>query len=187
MSDREIVRVTFDMKKFSSGISRPENTTQYAANEAVSSNAGNDFEWKGVAPINNGWFSGDIVGAVLHSNQNNTTLKLDGAMFIFSNQVAHIADNAAFAPTDAEMRTCLGVIYFSAANWIAGLDTAGVNGNSLCIGEPSGYSFRTDLPFAVNAVGNASASLYGLLKTLNAYTPISAEVLTCDLIIRGNP
>jgi hypothetical protein len=85
--------------------------------------------------------------------------RLSGEVFIFDAAVTNINDNAAFAVSDTEIKTCVGVVPFSFFD-------AGNNG----------LSHMTGLNILFTCSG--SADLRFLLRARNAYTPANAEVIT---------
>lgn len=164
-----------DRKRVSDSITRPANTTQYAAADVISEVTTNDyFTFADVARP--GILSGTIKRAILHSSANQAT-KLDGELWLFRESIGEKADNAAFAPSDAEMLTFIGKIDFATASWVAGTVTSGAGGNAYCETSP-------DLEFSTGSL-NATKQpvIYGQLVARNTYTPISGEVFTCELLI----
>lgn len=148
-------------------VTRPADTAVYAAADAISDSTtaptAGGFTFTGAARKSGG--SGIIIAATFASS-NDPATRLAGELFIFDQAVTNINDNAAFVVSDAEIKTIIaGVIPFS-------LFDAGNNGfcavNNLAI------------PFV--CVG--SANLRFLLRARNAYTPASAEVITCTLYIQ---
>jgi hypothetical protein len=114
-----------------------------------------------------------VRGAVFVDSADQAT-KPDIDLFLFAETAPTLAaDNAAFAPTDAEMLNCIGVISFAGANFKAGDITAGANGNGVIPVQGQ------DIPFSapVNKV------IYGVLVARNAYTPVANEVLAVNLTI----
>lgn len=179
--------VSFDLATITDAITRAANTTAYTANDAISDTADEHFTFADVArPSRN---SGIIVGAVIHSSANQST-KLDAEFFLFRADITDMEDNDAFDPSDAEMKTLIGVIKFNSTGWVQGDDTSGAGGNASCIGEFGGPATvqKVDMPFSNVAQDSTSKRgiIYGQLKAKNAYTPVSGEVLTVDLIIARN-
>ena len=159
----------FETRTISDSLTRPANTTQYTAGDVISAVTTNDhFTFDEVVRER----SGVILGAILNSSQNNATLKLDAELWLFRTDIAEVADNSAFAPTDAEMLTCVGVIDFDI--WTVGTATSGAGGNARSQVNDLNIVFTDD---------GSSRKLYGQLVARNAYDPVSSEVLTVDLII----
>jgi hypothetical protein len=142
-------------------ITRPADTTTYAAGEVVCNAATLEF------PGANSKGSTCLNYAVITSSQNSAT-KLDGELWLFSATVAAVADNAAFAPTDAEMLTLVTVVPFATADWKVGLSGSAGAGNATC--QITGL-----------AVPISCRSLFGQLVTRNAYPPIASEVFQITL------
>jgi len=142
-------------------ITRPANTTAYAAEDALSdsttSPASGGFTITGAARVSGG--SGVIRDAVFVMSTN-ASASLSGEIWVFDSAVTNINDNAAFAISDAEAKTLVGIIPFSTGK--SGSNNAAV------------YVSGIDMHFTT--IG--SANLRFLVKVTNAYTPASAEVLT---------
>lgn len=158
-------------------LTRPSNTDTYAAGDVISAVTTNDHFTFGAASNDQSKRTGRpnpgtlaINCARLWSSANQST-KLDAELWLFNIDIAEVADNSAFAPTDAEMLTLVGIIQFPMADWKVGLSTSGAGGNAVC-------EVR-NLDFPVMA---GPGRLYGQLVARNAYTPVSAEVLVLDLV-----
>jgi hypothetical protein len=149
----------------STDVTRPADTTAYAANDAwsdsTSAPTSGGFTFTSAARASGG--SGIITDAIITTSADAATL-LQGEIWIFDTSVTNINDNSAFAVSDAEIKTCVGKIPFT-------LEDAGNNGFAHILGLNIGFT----------AVG--SANLRFLVKVINAYTPVSAEVLTVRLKI----
>lgn len=127
---------------------RPANTTQYTAGDVV----GGVLTFGAESP-------GIVRGAVFIDSAAEAT-KPDVDLLLFDEQPTVAADNSAFAPTDAQMERCIGVIQFAGANF-----RAGASGNGVILATAFG-----ELAFSGQA-----RSFYGVLVARNAYTPISEE------------
>ena len=132
-------------------ITRPANTTQYTAGDVIGELMTFFSEEAGLVRA----------GVLIDSAAEAT--KPDADLLLFDTPPTVAADNSAFAPTDAEMKRCIGVIQFAGANF-----RIGAAGNGVIVATAFG-----ELPYA--APGRA---LYGVLVARNAYTPISEEVFT---------
>lgn len=163
-------------------ITRPANTTEYSAGDAISNaddaglvfgelNAPNQVgdQKKAGRP---GWFSGSINALHLHSSANQST-KLFGTLFLFYADIGSTADNAEFAPTDAQMLNLAAIIDIPASAWVAGNSAAGAGGNAVA------QITNINLPYRTSGGGQ----LFGRLIARNAYAPVSGEVFTCDLVL----
>ena len=152
-------------------ITRPANTTAYTAGDVIGTAS------SATMTLNNSSFGefdcGIIQQAILSSSAYVATAP-DVELWLFDTIVADIADNAAWAPTDAEMATLVGIIPFATANWKVGTATAGSGGNMCCVAVNQGVPFNTL---------KGKHSLFGVLVTRNAYVPVSGEVFTLRLQI----
>lgn len=148
----------------SSDVTRPADTTAYAANDAwsdsTSAPTSGGFTFTSAARKSGG--SGIITDAIITTSNDAGTLQ--GEIFIFDTSVTNINDNAAFAVSDSEIKTCVGKIPFI-------LEDVG----------NSGFAHAQNLAIGFTCVG--SANLRFLVRVTNAYTPASAEVLTVRLKI----
>ncbi len=148
-------------------VTRPADTTQYAAGDAISDNATTataagtftlDFKTR-----NPGYGSITLTDFTLHKSDHDvTTATFWLLLFDAMPAVAGWEDNAQLAITDAEMQNCKGVVTFAAADW-ANVVTGDVQTVSKTIG----------VVMAAN-----SSSLYGILVAGDTYTPASGEVFT---------
>lgn len=146
-------------------VARPGDTTAYTANDAWSDSTtaptSGGFTFTGAARKSGG--SGIITDAVITTSGDATTL-LQGEIWLFNQAVTNIDDNAAFAVTDAEIKTYVGKIPFL-------MEDSGNNG--------SFHAQKLNIMFTCSG----SANLRYLIKVKNAYTPVSSEVLTVTLKI----
>lgn len=156
-------------KVITANFTRPSDTTAYAADDAVtdSTSAPTVITFANAARANGG--SGLIVGAVLVKSTNDSTgesfdLLLADTTFAATN------DNAAFAMSDAEARTLLGVVNFASAT------NTGANNRAYIGILPNG-----PIPFVCGA---ASTSLFGGLVARGAYAPANAERFDIRLLIQ---
>ena len=149
---------------------RPADTTAYAAGDVVSTLAGAIMTFANT--VKDG--VGAIQGATLFTSANVST-KMDAELWLFHTAPAAVADNAAFAPTDAELLTVVGVIQFPTGEWRVGLSGAGAAGNAC--NPQTGLG----IPLNTHKVAVPVNDIYGVLVTRNAYVPVSAEVFTINL------
>jgi hypothetical protein len=149
----------------STDVTRPADTTGYVNgdcwSDSTSAPTSGGFTFTGAARASGG--SGIITDAIIVSN-NDPGTQLQGEIWIFDTAVTNVNDNAALVVSDAEIKTFVGKIEFS-------MEDAGNN---------MAYHARY-LNIGFTTVG--SANLRFLVKTKNAYTPASAEVLTVRLKI----
>lgn len=145
-----------------STITRPANTTAYAAGDTISDATGDaHFTFTGL-PIHTG--HGGMVEAALVIDSVVAATPPDLELWLFSSDIAAIADNAAFAPTDTEVLSLVGIITFATASFKKGTV------NQVCVQNNLGISFKAD-------------NLYGALVVRNAYTPASGEVFKVVLSV----
>lgn len=145
-------------------ITRAANTTTYAVNDVMNDTNVTTMLQFTVASANDkkGW----IVGGKAVSNAAQATLpNID--LLLFSSNFTIAADNAAFAPTFAQMQTYLGKVRFQ--TW--------VNRGVRC--ESDG-SVETAFQFTP---ASGTQLIYGVLVMQNAYIPISAETLQFALSV----
>lgn len=153
----------------SDAFTRPADTTAYtiadqvAATTTAANNRNLEFI---VARVPGG--SGIISSAILIDSTSEST-KPYFDLLLFDSPVTNVADNAAAAPTDAEVERAIpnGVISFDGVNYFK---VAGANGVI-----PAG---NLNIPFVCR---EGTTKLYGILVARNAYTPISSEKFTARL------
>ena len=141
-------------------ITRPGDTTAYAVNDAIanstSSPATGGFTLANMAKVSGG--SGAITSvSVCSSADPATPLQLE--VIFFNQAVTAINDNAAFAVSDAEIKTMIDKV---------GLALEDMGNND--------WAKQNGLWIPYTCVG--SADLRFLLRAKNAYAPANAEVLT---------
>lgn len=141
-------------------VTRPADTTAYAAGDCISDSTSaptsGGFTLTNIARKSGGSV---IITDICVASSNDPATRLAGEIFIFNQSVTNVNDNAAFAVSDTEIKTCVAVIPFS-------LLDAGNNG----------YAHITGLNILCTCSG--SDDLRFLLRARNAYTPASAEVIT---------
>lgn len=145
-------------KSISTDVVLPTSTI-YTAGDALSDSTSaptsGGFTFSNVGRQSGG--SAIITDLVVATSADQAT-RLAGEIFLFNTSVTAINDNAVFAVSDAEIKTCVGVIPFS-------LFDAGNNG----------YAHVTGLNFLATCSG--SANLRFLIRCRNAYTP-ATDTLT---------
>lgn len=148
-------------------ITRPANTTQYAAGDVISNAIDNrHFIFRDC--LRPGVLTGSLDALVVACGGNETT-KPELELWLFKKEIAKVADNSAFAPTDAELRFFMGKIDIPSLDWDEGV--SGTGGNS------TQTIRRIQLPVDLNIPGepNPGNDIYGQLVVRNAYTPVSGE------------
>ena len=138
-------------------ITRPADTAVYAAGDAISDSTSaptsGGFTFTNAARKSGG---AGIIKAAIFTTDNDPATRLSAELHLFDRAVTNINDNTAYAVTDAEIKTGMGVIPFS-------MFDAGNNGMAHVVG--------LEIPF----VCNGSANLRFLYRARNAYTPANAE------------
>ena len=120
---------------------------------------------------------GSILNLLVAGSANQAT-KPAFYIYLFDTAPTQPNDNAAWAPTDAEMATCLGWFALTAAGWQVANPGSGGDGNILT--QWGGASLASRLqPFQCAA---ADRNLYAIVAMNNTYTPLSAEVFTFRLV-----
>ena len=155
-------------------LTRPADTTAYTSGDAVGTASSAVLTFNGCARVPNG--TGRIAYATILDEANVAT-KAVFELWIFDTAITAVADNAAWAPTHAEMETHVCTIQF-ADTAIVGLSGAGASGN--CTFRQSALRH----PFA--CIGKTT-KLYGYLVVRNAYVPVSAEKFQVTLGIEQDP
>lgn len=146
---------------------RPNDTNAYTAGDTIneSTSAGTVLTFTNCVRFEGG--SGAI-GKVTIDDSANVATKLQCELWLFDTAPAAATigyDNAAFAPTDAEMQTVAAVIPISTA--YVGTSTSGAGGNAFLT------SGVVNIPFKC---ASSSTTLYGVLVARNAYVPVANEV-----------
>jgi len=143
-------------------LTRPADTTTYTANDEISSSTS--------APAVNtitsaaratGGYVRLRAAACVDSSSVATKAQL--LVYIFDTTTTPNNDNAAFAPSDSVMNTCVGILPFNV--WYPGDDTSGATGNA----------FSPYLGPELDIKTTSTANLFFRVKVLNAYVPTSAE------------
>lgn len=166
MGSRVEAKVQFDTGHLIASVTRPADVNAYGAGDVV----GEAFvfeDFSGVARR-----SGLISSARITSSANQGT-KLHAELWLFPEEPASLAaDNAPWAPTDAELASRVGVIEFPESEWNVGNPAAGAAGNAGCDVQNLGIIYK-----------ERSTTFYGVVVARNAYTPVSEEVITIDLMV----
>lgn len=152
---------------FSASLTRPADTTTYAAGDVVTTpTTASVMTFTPLSETPN--IGCEIKSALLMSSAAQTT-KIDAELWLFSATISDLdADNAAFSPTDAQMATLIGIIPFPVASVKTGDATSGAGGNAVCVAANVGLACPV-------------GTLYGVLVVRNAYIPVSGEIFTAIL------
>lgn len=163
-------------RKVNATVTRPADTTTYTAGDVVTSTVPNEINFVRVVGGTNG--TGEIARAVLTSSANQT-LKGDFELWLFNTELTSMpSDNAAFAPTDAELDNLITVIKFATGTALVANAGSGVAGSVVYFGQPAVGS--GGIPIGTK---KSSTALYGVLVVRNAYVPISEEKFTINLYV----
>lgn len=160
-----------DLGSSRGAITRPTDTNSYAAGDSIadSTSAPTMLTFHHIGK--NGM--GRLQQAILVDSANVVAAKLDGELWLFSVAPTAINDNAAFAPTDAELLNLVAVIAFTQGTFLVAAATSGAGGNAVNV------QGGMDIPFKCKPGSN---DLYGMLVARNAYAPVSGEIFTVTLV-----
>lgn len=147
-------------------ITRPNDTTQYAAGEAVadSTTAPSVFSIAGCVRANGG--TGMISDVVMVDSASQAT-KGQFELWIMTATWTPDNDNAAFTPTDAECANVVAIVPLTTV--YVGDATAGAGGNAVYVSDTINKVFQC---------ASGSTTLYLALVVRNAYTPVANEAFT---------
>jgi hypothetical protein len=154
-------------KTVETSYTRPADTTTYASGDVVanSTSAATILTFANMSRANG--LGGIIQGATLIDSVS-AALKPEFELYLFDTAPAMQNDNAAWAPSDAELDKCLGYIAFASGGWRTGTSS----GNGLIDIDALAKSYQC---------APASTSLFGVLVARNAYVPASGEKFTVRL------
>lgn len=154
---------------------RPANATAYTAGDVVadSATAATALTFEGITRGDG--LGTTLDGLVFTTSANVAAAKPDLELWLFDTLPATYGnDNEAFAPTDAEVLRCIGVVDIPVASFKVGLSGADAAGNAVC--TVTGRNLIID-PIAGNKV-------FGVLVIRNAYVPVSGEVFSILLKLK---
>jgi hypothetical protein len=147
---------------------RPNDTTQYAIGDVIADSASAatilTFE-----PVNDDGRGAIIQAATLIDNEAPAT-KLDSELYLFDTAPTMQNDNAAWTPTDAELRQCIGLIAFPVANF------------KVAKASENGLIHVQSIALPVRPL--AGRKIYGILIARNTYTPVGQETFKILLHLR---
>lgn len=145
---------------------RPADTTAYAALDSVSdsTSAPNVITFTGI--LRNVIGTGYITKAKLTTSQSTNTARF--RLHLWNAAVSAINDNAAWTLLIANVATYQGFIDFG---------PCGTEGSG------SDMARAINVSGALPVVGGATANLFGLLETLDAFTPASAQTFRIELTL----
>lgn len=146
-------------------LTRPSNTDAYTAKDAVtdSTSAPTNLTFTNLARVNAG--GGYIVKARLMTNQSTNTARF--RLHLYPTAPTAINDNAAYTLLWANRANRIGYIDFAACQTEgSGSDAANSQNDTV------------RMPFVC---ASTSRHLYGLLETLDAFTPASGQIIYIEL------
>ncbi len=156
-------------RSVSASITRPNDTTAYAAGDVVASSTTAAVATTFANAVGEPGGSA-ILTSVMMVDSSSTATKGQFEVWLFNASYTQDQDNAVFTPTDAECATLVAVVPLNTS--YVGDATAGTGGNAVY------FSGAINQYFSCAA---ASTTLYGALVVRNAYTPIAVEVFTIQL------
>jgi hypothetical protein len=159
--------------RISASVNRPGNTTPYTANTAWA-NATSGATYMTFTNVCRANGTTVLITHVIVDDFANQTTKLQGVLWLFNAVPTAINDNVTFSLASADMATKVAAIDFTASKVTN--QAAGASGST-----------TAELPGAGIQAGCAAGdrNLYGLFQVVNAYVPVSAEVLTGRLKVVG--
>lgn len=154
-------------------ITRPNDVNAYAAGDAISEvTTNNHFDFGALKPTTpNSRVTGRIVAARIVVGAKDTIAAMD--LHCFHTDIGEDADNAAWTPTDAELKTAIATISFAATDFKDGDATAGAGGNQI------GYKADLNIPFSLTVAN----TLFAQLVARAAYTPIASTPYQAQLVL----
>lgn len=144
---------------------RPADTTTYAAGDAVN-NSTSAPTILTFADMAREVGRGGVLQSAILTMSSVASLAADLDLYLFDTTVAMQNDNAAWGPSDAEIKTLVAIVSFYSA--IRRTGSANVQ-------------YATGALSQAYACTSASTSLFGMLVARNAYIPASAEEFTIRL------
>lgn len=159
----------FNLKEAS--VERPNNTTGYAAGDVISTVAGTVLEFNSIASENGG--TGLILKAqcCISAEGDPVSVPATIRLHLFSSTPDAIADNAPYTQAYADRQIRLGYIDFDMTAGVAGSD---------CV-----ELFDDTVRKAFKCESNAS-NIYGIIETLDAFTPSASMDFHFQLITDNN-
>ena len=143
---------------------RPADTTAYAAKDVVADSTATPTVITFPAIVKRNGSEGYIVAARLMTDQSTNTARY--RLHLYATAPTPIADNAPFAMLYANRENRIGFIDFSA------MQTEGT-------GSTAALALNTEVRLAFRA--GATTAIYGVLETLDAFTPASGQKFYIEL------
>ena len=163
--DPLVAAMTRGVTVATSTITRPADTSQYTAGDALSNSTSAPTAGGGTLTIVAASGKSALMTHMQIVSSNAPGTPLQGEVWLFGTAPTAINDNAAFTVSDSEMLTCVGVIPFV-------LLTIGANSSATV---DVGKAFAT----------SGSTNLRYLVRVVNTYTPASGETLTVRAFCQG--
>lgn len=162
-------QVTQQVSQSVATIIRPANTTQYTAGDVIANSA------TAATVLTFQSALGDAAGAKIRSAMFTSSAipgtKLNADLFLFHTApTAYGNDNEAFVLSDADL-----------LNLVAVVSLDGTTAANLKTTDNNYVVINGGLALPVRNTALSNLALYGVLVARNAYTPVSAEVLTIKL------
>jgi hypothetical protein len=145
-------------------ITRPANTTAYAAKDVVADNTTANLIFTNAVPDLGG--SGVVTGVQILTDQTTNTTSF--ILHLYHTAPTAIADNAAFTLLWAERTYHIGTITLAAA----------VPDGAVARAQNFAVRIPFNLPVNVN-------TLYGVLETVGTWTPASAQILRIEISVES--
>ncbi len=170
----------YEKRQLIAEFTRPANVTAYAAGDVITDTT-TMMSFTRAARITNS-AGGEICSAILISSAASSTLQAE--LYLFDTAFTIAEDNAAFNPSDTQIKGFVGVVPFY--NQATMGDLTNTN-------PPADFKAAADYPLASNTIfqvsdlgiiyqcASGSATLFGVLVARNAYTPASGETFTIKL------
>ena len=163
--DPLVAAMTRGVTVATSTITRPADTSQYTAGDALSNSTSAPTAGGGTLTIVAASGKSALMTHMQIVSSNAPGTPLQGEVWLFGTAPTAINDNAAFTVSDSEMLTCVGVIPFV-------LLTIGANSSATV---DVGKAFAT----------SGSTNLRYLVRVVNTYTPASGETIAVRAFCQG--
>lgn len=162
-----------EVKTLTATFTRPANTTQYTAKDAV-----------GTATTNVLTFSGASAGAGRGGRITKVTIVTDNITVTTKSFRLHFYTVAPTAIADNAVNTVLAA---NAANYVGYVDLPTPNSGTLEASGTGGGSYAvTKVDPPLSYVTTTTSKLFGALEAIGAYTPASGEAFTIKVTVERN-
>lgn len=161
--------MAFIPKKYTATKQRPNNTDAYVAEDVISEATSSATTWN----FENARSSpGMIVGARLYNNAELTP-----------RTILHLYTTSAPTNTERDDGDQFGIMYESEDEKVGEINFPALAGEDATVGNGTrAQNFDLRIP-VIGVAPGASANLYGILETLDAFTPVANTNYTIDLYI----